>query len=219
VKTDDQRTDKGHVKPSKVPSATRMDLLVFLLCCICSCSCLASPLLAGDWKLNRQLSDDVEKTWDSQRKKEKRADRYRRRSQSQRGYRSRPGGRRGVAAGMGLAFRRFLPRSNLLTIELRAQAIDLRYADGNTRLIDLSPQGQAVSAKGKPGEVERTVVIAGWEDGRLYVENTTEQNVKIHEVYYLNAGGVRLIVETEMTAPGSEAVKTRRVFDRIVRIN
>ena len=164
---------------------------------------MALPLLDGQWQLNHQLSDSLKKAQADARKsmrpaKRRNGSRSRGgRGSSGRRHGMRPGGRRAAANNMAMVFSQFLPASEQLTIELRANGMDLRYAEGNTRLIHLTTQGQSVSARGKPNQAERTVAIAGWEDDRLYVENTTEQNIKIFEIYFLREDGSQLTIETQ----------------------
>lgn len=207
-------------------------LLLVLWSCVADCS--ASTLLDGDWKLNAHLSDDLDELFfkhpqsNQQKKQPRRRDQKQQREHpSDKGRSNGKRGRRGGSApgmGMGMVFTQFLPRSALLTIKQRPAIIELHYGYGdeseekNDRVIHLSAAGQAVSAKGKPNKVERTIAIAGWEDDRLYVESTTEQNIKIFEIYYLRADGIQLIIETEIKNPLSAPLKIRRVFDRMVKI-
>jgi hypothetical protein len=186
-----------------------------LFCCI-SLSCLvaiADPEqgLHGRWILDQENSDDIQdalKKFRKDNKSKRKKSRSNKKDATADTRSSRKGGVEALIAD-------YLPEVYGLSITGIEQGILLQYEGQSTRAIDTSGLAASVSVAGKSADANRDVKIAGWEDGNLYSEITTQHGIRIYESYLLADSSQSLIIETEFLYPAMEPFKIKRRYNRV----
>jgi hypothetical protein len=177
----------------------------------------ARPQLAGQWALNRELSDDPQEKLTAMGPG---AGRMRERGGIMR--RGGPGGggmRRGggdgrfeeMRARMEEARRRLLEMPATLAITQDQARLTLAQAGGRSRTV-FTDRGEV------HGEDEEQEAQASWDGPRLVLETRLGDNVKLIETYELSWSGEQLIadIKLEMSMMGrNRSVDVHRVYDRV----
>lgn len=161
----------------------------------------AIPGFAGDWVINRDLSDDTDKKVEEAIRAA--------------GGRPDSGGRTGRGRYRGGPPEQELydrmSYDEVLNIRLDPPQITFTYADGFRRTFYTDGRGRSISARGESSDYS----FADWSDTRLFVEGRPRDGGWTREEYSLQAGGNRLRAELHLQPlTFMQPITITRVYDR-----
>jgi hypothetical protein len=169
--------------------------------------------LSGNWKLDRERSDDP-----AQKLRESGGS-------SQRGSGG-GGGSRGRRGGGGFGGHRGRPadegedngRTDLSQDSRAFDQLTIVHRDPQLRITDGLGREHVLYTDGRKVEEERsagtTKIRAKWKDGRVVVSTTPEHGAKITETYAVTADSSALTVTTKVEGRGRK-IEFRRVYDAV----